>query len=266
MLTDYLVMTIQFEQSSYRIQEGQTPAIRVTRTGDLNQEAFVQVRADYFGSASESDVIYETQTLEWGIGDGTPKEVRVETLVDELPEADEMLALKLWGVKGDDYGSPKETTILIAQRYQHLDPPEFQFSLHDAPVDPQGIAEIQMGQQQLYGLNLGSLRYFWGELQGSLAVQSGSQGYALKVKLPFENPLPLACPLWGGRSEVRGHQGTTLTDQTAINNTLRLVMEAKSPYIRLEYVPESPVYPVPLVVNENNYLVYLHFAGCLPRR
>lgn len=105
---------VSFESSTYQTTEGAAVVVTVVLSEPPTSDAWVDV-------VSESDLAHEgvdfvtvDEELHWTSGDGSSRDITVQTLDDEIPEDFEWFELVLEGPSGSlTLGEPSTTTIYI---------------------------------------------------------------------------------------------------------------------------------------------------------
>ncbi|MEB3190462.1 MAG: discoidin domain-containing protein [Snowella sp.] len=111
-----MTSTIGFTKANYKIYESGTSTDIPTleRTGDSTAIASVKVSLKSGTAIVGKDVNSFSQTISWGAGDSSPKQINLAPIADSLEECGEYVTLSLSTVRGASYGLVKTTQVEIA--------------------------------------------------------------------------------------------------------------------------------------------------------
>ena len=105
---------VTFASPTYSVDEGDAVTVTVTRTGSGGAARVDWITYEH--TASRSDFVTRSGTLEWPAGDSSPRTFTIETRDDAEPENDETFTLNLIPQVGTTGGSPATVTIRDDER------------------------------------------------------------------------------------------------------------------------------------------------------
>lgn len=100
---------VEFKQSIYRVTEGQSVIVAISRTGTGVGEVSVKVslRSESATVGKGKDISWASQVLVWPEGDTNDKTITLEAIADLYAEGKETAQIRLSSLKGATYGALK---------------------------------------------------------------------------------------------------------------------------------------------------------------